>query len=84
MKLAEENEWTKVGVDGGQVVRSFLKMGLLREIVISNVPVLLGEGRSLWGEWPNEDGKQDVWMEVIESKMIAAGTGCVQSTFRVR
>ncbi|OYU17448.1 MAG: deaminase [Rhodobacteraceae bacterium PARR1] len=39
----------RVYVDGGQVVRVFLRAGLIRRMVVTMIPVLLGEGRPLWG-----------------------------------
>jgi len=39
----------QVYVDGGQVVQSFLRDGLVDELTITTVPVLLGAGRSLFG-----------------------------------
>ncbi len=37
-------------VDGGGLVRSFLRAGLLHELVLSVVPVVLGAGVRLWCE----------------------------------
>lgn len=40
---------TRVYVDGGQVVRAFLAKGLIRRMIVTVIPVLLGEGRPLFG-----------------------------------
>jgi dihydrofolate reductase len=40
---------TRVYIDGGQVIRACLAAGLIRRMVISTIPVLLGAGRPLWG-----------------------------------
>lgn len=37
-------------LDGGQVVQQFLEAGLLNEIILTQVPVLLGHGISLFKE----------------------------------
>jgi len=37
-------------IDGGKVIQSFLKEDLIDELIISRVPVLLGEGIPLFGE----------------------------------
>ena len=37
-------------VDGGSVIRSFLKEDLIDEMIISRVPILLGEGIPLFGD----------------------------------
>lgn len=83
IKITERYGWTRVGVDGGKVVQSFLSEGLLDEICITTMPVLLGEGRPLWRMFANQSGNQDIWMEVVKSAFIQGGAGCVQSTFRV-
>lgn len=46
--LAEEG-WQKVYVDGGQVIQSFLAAGLLDELTVTCVPLILGQGRPLFG-----------------------------------
>lgn len=40
---------TRVYIDGGQMIRSFLAEGLVRRMIVTQIPVLLGEGRPLWG-----------------------------------
>jgi dihydrofolate reductase len=39
----------RVYVDGGQLVQSFLRDGLVTDMVITTVPVLIGSGRPLFG-----------------------------------
>lgn len=39
----------RVYLDGGQVIQSFLREGLVADIVITTVPVLLGSGIPLFG-----------------------------------
>ena len=36
-----------VYVDGGQIIQSFLRLGLIDDMTITQVPVLLGDGRPL-------------------------------------
>jgi dihydrofolate reductase len=44
----------RVYVDGGQIVRTFLAAGLIRRLIVTLVPVLLGQGRPLWGHGAGE------------------------------
>lgn len=37
-------------VDGGSAIQSFINLGLLDEIIITQMPVLIGEGRPLFGK----------------------------------
>ncbi|NUN06523.1 MAG: dihydrofolate reductase [Bdellovibrio sp.] len=54
MKLLEEQSWKHVYVDGEQVIQSFLRENLIDDLVITQVPVLIGQGLSLFGSI-NED-----------------------------
>lgn len=39
----------KLYIDGGEVIQSFLRAGLIDELTITVIPVLLGAGRPLFG-----------------------------------
>ena len=62
-------------VDGGRTVQTFLAEGLLSDIVITRVPVLIGEGIPLFGPVP-----RPVLAELLETREL--GAGAVQSTYR--
>jgi len=62
-------------VDGGRTVQTFLAEGLLSDIVITRVPVLIGEGVPLFGPVPHP-----VPAELLETRELGAGS--VQSTYR--
>jgi dihydrofolate reductase len=68
---------TRVYVDGGLTVQSFLHEGLIDELTVTTVPVLLGEGRSLFGALAG-----DVALELVESRHWPFGF--VQNRWRVR
>lgn len=65
----------RVYVDGGQLVQSFLRAGLVADMVITTVPVLLGAGRRLFGALP-----ADVDWTLVSSRSFASGL--VQSSYR--
>jgi dihydrofolate reductase len=73
--LAAQNV-RRVYVDGGQLVQSFLRDGLLTDMVITTVPVLLGSGRPLFGVLT-----QDIDLELISSRTFPSGL--VQSAYRL-
>jgi dihydrofolate reductase len=68
--------YRRVYVDGGRTVRSFLAAGLLDELTLSRVPVLIGQGPSLFGPLPSDIDLEHVRTEVL-------GGGMVQTTYRV-
>jgi dihydrofolate reductase len=39
----------RVYVDGGKLIQSFLRTGLIAELVVTHVPILLGQGVPLFG-----------------------------------
>jgi dihydrofolate reductase len=65
-----------VYVDGGQMVQSFLRDGLVADMVVTTVPVLIGSGRSLFGELA-----QDIALELVSSRSFPSGL--VQSTYNI-
>jgi dihydrofolate reductase len=63
-------------VDGGKVIQSFLSHVLINNLTITTVPVLIGEGRPLFGSVP-----RDVKLTLVHSKTY--DFGFVQSTYVV-
>ncbi len=41
--------WEHAYIDGGQVIQSFLREGLIADLVITRIPILLGDGLPLFG-----------------------------------
>lgn len=66
----------RVYVDGGQLVQSFLRDGLINDMVITTVPVLIGSGRPLFGPLP-----QDIDLALVSCRSFPSGL--VQSTYRL-
>ncbi|MCC2970673.1 dihydrofolate reductase family protein [Massilia sp. IC2-476] len=65
----------RVYVDGGQLVQSFIRAGLVEDVVLSTVPVLIGAGRPLFGALA-----RDVALALVASRSFPSGL--VQSTYR--
>lgn len=63
-------------VDGGRVIQSFLARNLIRDLVITQVPVLLGAGRSLFGG-PARD------IELAHKSTQSFPSGLVQTRYEV-
>lgn len=66
----------RVYVDGGETIRWFLAAKLVDELTLSHVPVLIGDGPSLFGPLD-----EDVHLEHIRTAVLAGGM--VQTTYRV-
>jgi dihydrofolate reductase len=67
---------TSVYVDGGKVIQSFLREGLLDELTLTTAPVLLGQGIPLFGAL---DGDIDLSLKQTR----ALGAGFVQTTYAI-
>jgi dihydrofolate reductase len=63
-------------VDGGVTIQRFLRAGLIQRLVITRVPVLIGEGIPLFGSLP-----RDVRLQHVATRQYASGL--VQSEYTV-
>lgn len=66
----------RVYVDGGEMVRSFIKAKFLGEVTLTVIPKLIGEGRRLFG------GTQDV--DLVLKECTHWGFGFVQSRYELQ
>ncbi|UFM71643.1 dihydrofolate reductase family protein [Leclercia adecarboxylata] len=73
--LAAQNV-QRVYLDGGQVIQSFLREGLVADMVITTVPVLLGSGKPLFGSL-----SRDINLTLLSSRSFPSGL--VQSHYRL-
>jgi len=63
-------------VDGGITLQRFLRVGLVQRLVITRVPVLIGEGIALFGAVPH-----DIQLHHVATRHYPSGL--VQSEYRV-
>ena len=63
-------------IDGGQTIQAFLEAGLVNELIITRIPVLLGQGIPLFSQVGSEQGLQHVGTYVSDN-------GFVQSRYQV-
>jgi len=63
-------------VDGGETIQAFLRGGLIQRLVVTRVPVLIGEGVPLFGSTG-----RDVRLRHVATRSYA--TGLVQSEYEV-
>ena len=48
--LLAESGYKHVYIDGGAAIQSFLRAGLVDELIITRIPILIGRGIALFGE----------------------------------
>jgi len=63
-------------VDGGETIQAFLRAGLIQRLIVTRVPVLVGEGIPLFGATG-----RDVALRHVGTR--AYGTGLVKSEYEV-
>jgi dihydrofolate reductase len=64
-------------VDGGMTIQSFLRAGLIQRLIITRVPVLIGEGIPLFGALPH-----DIVLTHVTTR--AFPSGLVQTEYVIR
>ncbi len=69
--------WKRAYVDGGRVVGAFIRERLIEDIILTQVPILLGKGLRLFGELD-----QDADLELLSSRSFKSGM--VQSHYRFK
>lgn len=73
----EDDGARHVYVDGGRTVRTFLAEGLITTLTLTRVPVLIGDGKPLFGYLP-----ADIPLIHEETKVLTGGA--VQTRYRVK
>jgi dihydrofolate reductase len=63
-------------LDGGQVIQSFLREGLVDEITLTSIPVLIGDGLPLFGHL-----EKDIKLRLLEAR--SWKNGFVQSKYQI-
>ena len=74
-QLADEGH-LGIYIDGGKLIQSFLKEDLIDEIIITQIPILLGGGISLFGNLDRE-----IKLRHTETKSFKSGL--VQSIYKI-
>jgi len=74
-KLSQEG-YKRIYLDGGKVIQSFLRAGLVDDMTLTRIPVLLGDGIPLFGPLD-----QDIKLRLLKTK--SWDNGFVQSTYQV-
>lgn len=76
LEALEQQGFRHAYVDGGQTINRFLKAGRLDRLILTHIPILLGQGTPLFA--PSE---QRVSLELIECRTYPLGL--VQSHYRI-
>jgi len=76
MRSLQAQGWSRAYVDGGKVVQSFMRCGLIEDLWLTIIPILIGDGVSLFGELD-----RDVDLELLGSEGFPSGL--LQARYRI-
>ena len=76
MRELQAEGWDRAYIDGGQVVQSFLRANLIQDLIVTLVPILIGEGRRLFGTVVG-----DIDLELLGATSFPSGL--LQTRYRV-
>jgi dihydrofolate reductase len=71
--------YQRVYVDGGQTIQACLREDFIDELVVTRLPVLIGDGLPLFGALPG-----DLHWEPVATKVYPQEHGLVKSVYRRR
>lgn len=77
MSSLESEGWSRAYIDGGRLVQSFLREGLISDLILSVAPVLIGDGIRLFGQLD-----RDIDLDLM--KQTAFNSGLLQTHYRIR
>ncbi len=77
MKALGEHGIKRVYVDGGAIIQSFLREGLIRDMKVAIVPILIGDGIRLFGELAKD---VDLALESVSDFK----SGLIQMQYRIQ
>jgi dihydrofolate reductase len=70
MKNLANRGFNNLYIDGGKVIQSFLQEDLIDELIITKIPVLLGDGIPLFGKFDQQMKFIHVKTEIFENGLV--------------
>ena len=68
--IAKEKGYSNLYIDGGKTIQRFLRADLIDELIVSEIPILLGGGERLFGELDQRLDFELVGTEVLLNQII--------------
>jgi dihydrofolate reductase len=72
MRDLAQSGWKRAYVDGGKIVQSFLSAGLISDILLTRVPILIGDGLPLFGVLDGDIDLQHVATKSFPSGLVSS------------
>lgn len=68
MASLSKRGWQRVYVDGGKIIQSFLRDGLIADMTVTIAPILIGAGKRMFGELD-----ADIDLQLLDTKSFPSG-----------
>lgn len=75
MSLSEKG-WQRAYIDGGEIIQSFMREGLIDDMTLTIVPILIGTGKRMFGALDS-----DIDLHLVNAKSFPSGL--VTSRYKV-
>ncbi len=70
VKELNARKYFNLYIDGGKTIQGFLKQELIDEIIITRIPILLGEGIPLFAELTKDQKYEHIKTEVLNNALV--------------
>lgn len=70
IKELNARKYFNLYIDGGKTIQGFLKQELIDEIIITRIPILLGEGIPLFAELTKDQKYEHIKTEVLNNALV--------------
>lgn len=68
MKSLSDRGWKRAYIDGGKIIQSFMRDGLISDMTVTIVPILIGTGKRMFGEL-----NADIDLQMLDVKSFPSG-----------
>lgn len=71
-------------IDGGKTIQEFLKQDLIDELIITRIPIILGEGIPLFGISANEQKYEHIRTEIFNNSLVKSYYKRIRNKIKLR
>lgn len=72
MDMLEKRGWSRAYIDGGKIIQSFLRAGLITDLTLTRIPILIGDGLALFGDLDLDIDLKHIKTQVFESGLVSS------------
>lgn len=76
MASLSEQGWQRAYIDGGKIIQSFMREGLIDDMTVTIVPILIGTGKRMFGAL-----NMDIDLHLLDASSFPSGL--VTSRYKV-